>query len=104
MYVVETTLKLLSVMLDVAYDVVPLIKSRFGKEYGTFRGVMVIVISFNVGLQTRIATFFWQKVFHGGKDLFSEPSHNLIEEPIERKTTKRNELGEATELDEIGWI
>ena len=104
MYVVETTFKLLSVMLDVAYDVAPLIESNFGKEYGTFRGVMVIIIGFRAGLHTRLASFFWQKIFYGGKDLFSEPSDNLIEEPMEYKATKQNEPGEAIELNEIGWI
>ena len=102
MYVVETTFKLLSIMLDAAYDVAPLIESRFGKEYGTFRGVMVIIIGFKVGLHTRLAYFFWEKIFHGKKDLFSEPNNNLIEEPMEYKATKRNEPGEAIELDEIG--
>ena len=104
MYFVETTLKLLSGMLDVAYDVIPLLEVEFGKEYGAFRGVMVIVIGFDVGLHTRLASFFWQKVFYGEKDLFSEPSDNLIEEAIVYETTKHNELGEAIELDEIGWI
>ena len=91
-------------MLDVAYDVAPVIESKFGKEYGTLRGIMVIIIGFKVGLHTRLASFFWQKIFHGRKDLFSEPSDNLIEKPMEYKTTKRNDLGEAIELDEIGWI
>ena len=102
MYVVETTFKLLSVMLNVAYDVAPLIESRFGKEYGTFRGVMVIIIGFKVGLHTRLASFFWQKIFHGRKDLFAEPNDSLIEEPMEYEATKQNELGEAIELEEIG--
>ena len=104
MYFVETTLKLLAVMLDAAYDVAPIIESTFGKEYGTFRGVMVIVIGFKIGLHTRMAFFFWEKIFYGGKDLFSEPGNSLIEEPMEYKTTGRNEPQEAIELDEIDWI
>ena len=104
MYFVETTFKLLSVMLDVAYDVVPLIEDRFGKEYGAFRGVMVILIGFDLGLHTRLASFFWEKIFYGRKDLFAEPSDNLIEGPVECKATKRNEPGEDIKLDEIGWI
>ena len=91
-------------MLDVAYDVVPVIANSFGKEYGAFRGVIVILIGFDLGLHTRLASFFWEKIFYGGKDLFSEPSDNLIEEPIKYETTKHNEAGEAIELDQIGWI
>ena len=104
MYFVETTLKLLAVMLDPAYDVAPIIESTFGKKYETFRGAMVIMIGFKIGLHTRMAFFFWEKIFYGGKDLFSEPGNSLIEEPMEYKTTGRNEPQEAIELDEIDWI
>ena len=69
-----------------------LIEITFGKKYGAFRGVIVIVFGFNLGLHTRLASFF----------LFSEPNDNLIEEPIKRKTTKHNDPGEAIELQEIG--
>ena len=101
MYFVETTLKLLAVMLDIAYDVVPLIEHRFAKEYGTVRGVMVIVIGFKLALHSRLACFFWEKLFHGKRDLFSEPGNDLTEEPSEYEVTKRTDSAEeAIELEE----
>jgi hypothetical protein len=84
-YFVETTCKLLSVMLDVAHDVAPLMTSKFTDEAGQFRGVMVIVIGFTLGLHARLFSFFWQKLFHGEKDLFSEPSEKLLEKPLTKK-------------------
>ena len=84
-YFVETTCKLLAVMLDVAHDVAPLMQSKFTDEAGQFRGVMVIVIGFTLGLHARLFSFFWQKLFHGEKDLFSEPSDKLMEETLTEK-------------------
>ena len=99
MYFVETTCKFLSVMLDVAHDVAPLLQSKFSEESGQFRGVVVIVIGFSLGLHARLLSFFWQKLFHGEKDLFSEPSDKLVEEPLIKK--QRNESENPAHLDEI---
>ena len=95
-YFVETTCKLLSVMLNVAHDVAPLIQSKFADEASQFRGVMVIVIGFTLGLHARLFSFFWQKLFHGEKDLFSEPSDRLIEQPLTE--THQHDESENTRL------
>ena len=100
MYFVETTCKLLSVMLDLAYDVVPLIQSRFSDDYGQFWGVMMIVIGFRLGFHARLQSFFWEKLFHGEYDLFAEPSDKLLEEPLEKKQ-QNNELEKDVELEEM---
>ena len=99
-YFVETTCKLLSVMLDVAHDVAPLMQSKFTDEAGQFRGVMVIVIGFTLGLHARLFSFFWQKIFHGEKDLFSEPSEKLLEDnPLEKQ--QHSEPEKTVQLEEI---
>ena len=100
MYFVETTCKLLSVMLDLAYDVVPVIQSRFSDDYGQFWGVMMIVTGFRVGFHARLQFFFWEKLFHGEYDLFAEPSDKLLEEPLEKKQ-QNNELEKDVELEEM---
>ena len=100
MYFVETTSKLLSVMLNVAYEVAPLIESKFSHDYGQFWGVMMIVIGFRLGFHARLQSFFWEKLFHGEKDLFSEPSDKLLEEQLVKKQQYNNELEKAIELEE----
>ncbi len=79
MYFVEIACKLTSVMLDVAHEVAPLTQNKFPNEFGQFRGATVIVIGFRMAFHARLLTFFWQKLFHGEKDLFSEPNGNLLE-------------------------
>ena len=87
-------------MLDVAHDVAPLMQSKFTDEAGQFRGVMVIVIGFTLGLHARLFSFFWQKLFHGEKDLFSEPSDKLKEETLPEK--RQHDGSEKTvHLEEI---
>ncbi len=98
MYFVETTCKFLSVLLDVGQDVAPLIQSKFS-ESGQFRGVVVIVIGFSLGLHARLLSFFWQKLFHGEKDLFSEPSDKLVEKPLIKK--QHNESDNPVHLEDV---
>lgn len=69
-------------MLDVAQDVAPLIENRFPNESGKLRGVVVIMIGFNLAFHARLLSFFWQKLFHGEKDLFTEPNIKLEEERL----------------------
>ena len=98
-YFVEITCKAGATMLDVAHDVAPLIQNKFPDESGQFRGVMVVVIGFRLAFHIRVLSFFWQKLFHGEKDLFSEPHTNLVEEPSVQKQC--NELVKTAHLDEI---
>ncbi len=99
-YFVETTCRLLAVMLNVAYDVAPLIESKFSHDYGQFWGVMVIVIGFRLGFHARLQSFFWEKLFHGEHDLFSEPSDKLLVEQLVKKQ-QHHELEKALELEQI---
>ena len=80
MYFVETTCKLAAIMLHEAHDVAPLIQNNFPDESGKFWGVMVILIGFRLALHVRLLSFFWQKLFHGERDLLSEPSIKLFDE------------------------
>ena len=64
-------------MLDVAHDVAPLIQQKFPQESGKYWGGMVIMIGFRMAFHARLLTFFWEKLSHGEKDLFSEPSTRL---------------------------
>ena len=72
-------------MLDVAHDVAPLIQNKFPEESGKYWGGMVILIGFRMAFHARLLSFFWQKSFHGEKDLLSEPSAKLEDKPDEPK-------------------
>ena len=98
-YFVEVTCKVAAIMLDVSHDVAPLIQNKFPDESGEFRGVMVIVIGFRLAFHVRVLSFFWQKLFHGEKDLFSEPNGRLVEDPLAQK--QQYELEKSVHLEEI---
>ncbi|CAB4012026.1 Hypothetical predicted protein [Paramuricea clavata] len=99
-YLVEITCKLTAIMLDVAHDVAPLIQNRFPDESGKYWGGMVIVIGFRMAFHARLLSFFWQKLFHGEKDLFSEPSAKLVDEPLSQDEVEA-QPGENVRLEEI---
>jgi hypothetical protein len=92
-------------MLDVAHEVAPLIQSNFPEEYGQFRGVMVIVIGFRLAFHLRLLSFFWHKLFHGDKDLFSEPHGKLLKlkEPSTREL-RHDELGKTVKFEEVDCV
>lgn len=100
MYFVEITCKVASIMLDVAHEVAPLIQNTLPDESEKYRGVMVIVIGFRLAFHVRILTFFWQKLFHGEKDLFTEPNEKLIEESLVQKQ-QTDALERTVTLEEI---
>ena len=100
MYFVEVTCKVAAIMLDVAHDVAPLIQNHLPDESQKFRGVMVIVIGFRLAFHVRILTFFWQKLFHGEKDLFTEPNERLVEESLVQKQ-QVSALEKTVKLEEI---
>ncbi len=106
LYFVEITCKLAAVMLDVAHDVAPLIQSEFPDESGKYWGGMVLLIGFRLAFHVRLLSFFWEKLFHGEKDLFSEPSARLADEPPspdQSLSPDQMEAGENISLDEIRW-
>lgn len=98
MYFIEISAKVMAVMLDVAHEVAPLIQNKFPDESNQFRGVMVIVIGFRLAFHVRVLSFFWEKIFHGEKDLFTEPNDRLIEESPEKK---QDEFEKTVTLEEI---
>ena len=87
-------------MLDVAHEVAPLIQNTLPDESEKYRGVMVIVIGFTLAFHVRILTFFWQKIFHGEKDLFTEPNKRLVRESLVKKE-QTDGLEKAVTLEEI---
>jgi hypothetical protein len=77
MYLCEILLKLFAAMLDVAYDVAPVIERRFPHKF--LKGLIVILSGLRLAYHSRLFYFFWDKMFHGNRDLFSEPSSKLKE-------------------------
>ena len=98
LYFVEITCKLSAIMLDVAHDVAPLIQNKFPEESGKYWGGMVILIGFRMAFHARLLSFFWQKFFHGEKDLFSEPSAKLEDKPDE---PQKNEVEAQSEENSV---
>ena len=100
MYFIEITCKVASIMLDVAHEVAPLIQNTLPDESEKYRGVMVIVIGFRLAFHVRILTFYWQKLFHGEKDLFTEPNEKVVEESSAEKE-QTDALEKTVTLEEI---
>ncbi|CAB4014418.1 Hypothetical predicted protein [Paramuricea clavata] len=101
LHFVEVTSKVASIMLDVALEVAPLIQHNFPDESRKFRGLVVIVIGFRLAFHLRILSFFWQKLFHGEKDLFSEPNEKLVYEPLLGQKQQHDELEKTVQLEEV---
>ena len=78
MYTCETFFKLLSVMLDVTYDIAPVIERQFPDE--SLKGFVAVLSGLRLAFHSRLFQFFWEKLFHGDKDLFSESYCNLEDE------------------------
>ena len=96
MYLCETFFKLLSVMLDVAYDLAPVIERRFPDE--SLKGIIAILSGLRLAFHSKLFVFFWDKFFHGDKDLFSESYHNLEDE--HETVSNDNELETLTNEEE----
>ncbi|XP_028392511.1 uncharacterized protein LOC114517066 [Dendronephthya gigantea] len=104
LYFFESACRVASVMLDVAEKVAPLVEKKFPDEVGQYRAVLIIVTGFRLAFHARVLTFYWQKIFHGDKDLFSEPNSRLVDEPLQTvAVAKQEEIGriEDDNLPEI---
>ena len=90
-------------MLDVALEVAPLIENNFANDAVQLRGVMVIVIGFRLAFHASLLNFFWEKIFHGEADLFSEPDANLLETSSKEDGQKILDVGDGDDfpLDEM---
>jgi hypothetical protein len=95
MYLCETAFKTASVMLDVAYDIAPLVDP--GEN---FKALILILSGFRLAFHSRLLTFFWEKLFHGDKDLFCSPCSNVDGEHI-CTSNKKNEIPSANEVQSI---
>ena len=72
-FFLETLCMWIAVALDVAHEVAPLINQKFEDE-PRIKGILVLVLGFSLGFHSNMLSFFWNKIFHGGHDLFSEPT------------------------------
>ena len=66
----------IAVALDVAHEVAPLINQKFEDE-PRIKGILVLVLGFRLAFHSNMLSFFWNKIFYGGHDLFSEPTTKL---------------------------
>ena len=71
-----------AVALDTAHEVAPLIQKEFPDESSRYKGVLILLLGFSLAFHSRMLSFFWQKLFHGDKDLFSEPCGKLVNDQI----------------------
>ena len=74
-YLIETFIKLLAVLLDVTYDIAPVIERQFSDE--SLKGFIAVLSGLRLAFHSKVFLFFWDKLFHGDKDLFCEPCCNL---------------------------
>ena len=94
LYLCETLVKLLSVLLDVTYDIAPVIQKQFPDD--SSKGLIAILSGLRLAFHSRLFLFFWNKLFHGDKDLFSVSYSNLERE----RETMSNYQGVRTSADE----
>ena len=88
MYFLEATGMWMAVTLNAADQVVPLIDRKFPGETTRYKAIVVVLLGFTVGFYSRIVSFFWQKIFHGDKNLFCEPCSKLIDDQTGEQSTE----------------
>ena len=87
-YCAENACLVLTVMLDAALEVAPLVQGKVQGDAVELNGFVLLLLGTNVAFRTRLLAFFWNKIFHGDKDLMSEPSTKLdINRPCKRRHT-----------------
>ena len=77
MYCVENFCMVLAVTLDAALNLAPLMADKYAHKGDHFHAVALILVGIRVAFDTRMFSFFLYKIFHGNRDLFSEPSNKL---------------------------
>ncbi|XP_028392781.1 uncharacterized protein LOC114517304 [Dendronephthya gigantea] len=98
LYLIENACKVVGMMLNLAEEVAPLIENKFPEKAGHFRSVMVIVIGLRLTFHARVLNFFWQKLFYGNRDLFSEPNLRLVDESRVQEKQESEERVDELEL------
>ena len=67
-----------AVALDAAHEVAPLIEKKFEGE-SRIKGALILLLGFSMAFHSNLLSFFWNKIFHGDKDLLSEPCSKLTD-------------------------
>ncbi len=88
MYFLENMSMWIAATLDAGHQVAPLIERKFPDEASQYRAFIVLLLGFTLAFHTRMLSFFWQKMFHGDKDHFSEPCSKLIDDQTEAANTE----------------
>jgi hypothetical protein len=73
---IETLGKLFVVLIDIAYISAPVIERPLSLK-DSVSGYAIILATFRLAFHTKLFLFFWNKIFHGDRDLFSEPCTKL---------------------------
>ena len=76
-FFLEASYMWIAVALDVAHEVAPLIEKEYPEE-PRIKGIIMIGLGFNLAFHSHLVSFFWDKMFHGDKDLLSDPGSKLI--------------------------
>ena len=88
MYFLEATGMWIAVTLNAADQVVPLIDRKYPGQITHYKAIFIVLLGFTVGFYSRVLSFFWQKMFHGDKNLFSEPCSKLIDDQTGEENTQ----------------
>lgn len=73
----EASYMWVAVALNVAHELAPLIEKEYPDE-PRIKGLIMIGLGFNLAFHSHLVSFFWNKMFHGDKDLLSDPGSKLI--------------------------
>ena len=76
-YCLETMCLVLAVTLDAAFKLTPVINSKYRQHGDQIEAVVLLFLAIRVAFNTPMFSFFLYKIFHGNRDLFSEPSDKL---------------------------
>ena len=79
MYFFESCYMFQAVTLNAAQEVTPLINGKSSDEAVELNGWVALLLGIRVAFNGRLLQFFWNKIFHGHKDLFSGPSGLLTQ-------------------------
>jgi hypothetical protein len=88
MYFLENMSMWIAATLDAGHLVAPLIERKFPDEASQYKAIIFLLLGFTLAFHTRMLSFFWQKMFHGDKDHFSEPCSKLIDDQSEATNTE----------------
>ena len=83
MYFFEVACIWLAVALDATQKVGPLIEKKFPGNSSHNKPFHVLLLGFTLAFYSRALCFFWQKLFHGDKDLFSAKYGKLVDDQVD---------------------